>query len=206
MKEQRSNVLPAFEILLDEIENELELIDRVAADALRAKRYAFARTIVDRGQRLRRFHDDVVTLQRTWCETVATRGIDLGAVQGLAGLRNDLGAVATGTRTPQAAFFVPILKALATMDGKGTIDEVLDRVETLMSDELTEVDRQQLPAGTRLRWRNTARWMGTQMIREGRLRPDTPWDVWEIADEGYEILGYWEAIEEKARAAQPVSR
>lgn len=87
------------------------------------------------------------------------------------------------------------------MGGEGRIDEVLDPVETLMHDRLTAVDRQQLPAGTRVRWSNTARWMGARLARECRLRPDSPWDVRQLAEAGYDILSFSEGREGKDAVA-----
>ena len=63
--------------------------------------------------------------------------------------------------------------------------EVLDRVEAKMKDVLNTYDREPLPSNPRsVRWRNTAQWCRNTLVREGLMKSDSPYGVWEISEAG----------------------
>lgn len=84
----------------------------------------------------------------------------------------------------QDAYRGPILVALRELGGSGSMADVLDRVFEKVEDRLTEADRERLPSGTDVRWRNTAAWERYQMVEEGLLRPDSPRGTWELTEAG----------------------
>lgn len=87
-------------------------------------------------------------------------------------------------RTPQDAFRLPILEALVDMGGRGTVDAVLRRVEQKIGFKFTPWDKQMLPSGVMLRWRNTAQWCRLVLVHEGLLSSTSPRGVWEITPAG----------------------
>ncbi|MEW6771420.1 MAG: winged helix-turn-helix domain-containing protein [Bacillota bacterium] len=89
-----------------------------------------------------------------------------------------------GERTPERSFRRPILEALVELGGSGLVPEVLDRVEEKMRRVLTEYDRQSLPAGDSIRWRNAAQWARYRMVQEGLLARNSPRGIWEITELG----------------------
>ena len=98
--------------------------------------------------------------------------------------------VRRGEKTPEAEYPTPILRALATMGGRGRTQEVVDRVGQLMGGRLNEYDRQTLAAGE-VRWRNTAEWARNTMAHKmnpALLNPSSPHGWWEITQAGREYL------------------
>lgn len=84
----------------------------------------------------------------------------------------------------QDAYRGPILAALRELGGSGSMAEVLDRVFEKVKGRLTEADRERLPSGTDVRWRNTAAWERFKMVEEGLLKSDSPRGTWELTESG----------------------
>lgn len=93
-----------------------------------------------------------------------------------------------GQRTPEQDFYLPILAALEEMGGRGKAREVLDRVGQLMQHRLSDADRERLPSGRDIRWRNVAQWARYKMVQEGLLASDSPKGIWEITETGRAYL------------------
>ena len=59
-----------------------------------------------------------------------------------------------------------------------------------MQDTLKEVDFQPLASDPDLlRWRNTAQWAKSAMVKESLLKADSRRGIWEISDAGRRQLG-----------------
>jgi hypothetical protein len=70
---------------------------------------------------------------------------------------------------------VPILEALAELDGSADVNKVLDRVGRKMRSRLDEHNMKPLPSDPKsVRWRNTAQWCRMTMVNEGLLKADSP--------------------------------
>ena len=93
-----------------------------------------------------------------------------------------------GLMTPQSQYRIPILQSLIELDGRGEVNEILDRVYEKMKDILNEYDLEQLPSGQDYRWRNTSKWARNTMVNEGLLRKDSPYGIWEISEKGRKYL------------------
>lgn len=93
-----------------------------------------------------------------------------------------------GIKTPQEQYRLPILQALVEMDGKARTGRVLDRVGELMAGILNDFDRERLPQGRDIRWRNTAMWERLEMVKEGLLSDQSPNGMWEITEAGIQKL------------------
>jgi len=89
-----------------------------------------------------------------------------------------------GIKTPQEQYRLPILQALVEMGGKARTGRVLDRVGELMAGILNDFDRERLPQGRQIRWRNTAMWERLNMVKEGLLSDQSPNGTWEITEAG----------------------
>ena len=89
-----------------------------------------------------------------------------------------------GLKTPQSTYRVPILRALVTLGGEATINDVLERVEAMLSEQLNDYDRDVLSDGKTIRWVNTVQWARNAMREESLIRADTPRGVWGISDKG----------------------
>ena len=93
-----------------------------------------------------------------------------------------------GNITPPQDYFVPILEALIELGDRGPTQEVLERVKKKMNDNFTEIDREFLPSGLDLRWRNKANWARLPMIKQGLLKQNSPRGIWEITESGKNYL------------------
>ena len=93
-----------------------------------------------------------------------------------------------GARTPETAYYLPILQALQEMGGSGRAADVVRRVGEILADSLLPEDRKPLPSSGILRWDNTSRFARHSMVRNGLLKSKSPWGVWQISSKGREHL------------------
>jgi hypothetical protein len=182
-----SNVAAAFEMLLEEVEAEIDFVNGVGAKAFGGRDYDKAKEALGRAGVLTAFRDKVAILRREWEELAAAAERDED--EATKAERRDLGRLRKGIRTPEAAYCVPILRALSEMKGAGRIGPVLERVGQIMKPVLKDVDYQPLASDPdNLRWRNAAQWARNSMVREGLLKADSPRGLWEITDKGRALL------------------
>lgn len=92
-----------------------------------------------------------------------------------------------GSRTPQAAYRMPILAGLAELGGRATTAEVLDCVEKRLRSVLRPIDLEKISTGM-VRWRNAAMWERKSMVDEGLLASGSPRGLWELTAKGREFL------------------
>lgn len=93
-----------------------------------------------------------------------------------------------GQRTQQAKYRTPILQALEDLGGSGYVNEVLDFVYKKMKNFLVPVDLEEIPSVRQKRWRNTAMWERSHMVKDGLVKNDSPRGIWEISEKGKKYL------------------
>jgi hypothetical protein len=93
-----------------------------------------------------------------------------------------------GLRTPETAFYAPILKALDELGGTARTADVVKRVGEFMANDLSPDDREPLPSTGLPRWENTTQFARYSMVRGGLLKPDSPRGTWAISAKGKERL------------------
>lgn len=93
-----------------------------------------------------------------------------------------------GLRTPETAFYRPILLALNELGGSGRTADVVRRVGEVMADALGPDDREPLPSTGLPRWENTTQFARHSMVRSGFLKSGSPRGLWEISAKGLERL------------------
>jgi hypothetical protein len=91
-----------------------------------------------------------------------------------------------GLRTPETAFYVPILQALDELGGTARTAEVVKRVGEFVANVLSPDDREPLPSTGLPRWENTTQFARYSMVRAGLLKPDSPRGTWAISAKGLE--------------------
>lgn len=182
-----SNVSSAFEMLLEEVEAEIDFVNGVGAKAFEGRDYDKAKEALERSGTLTAFRDRVAALRKEWEEMAAVAERDEDEETRTA--RRNLGKLRKGVRTPESAYYQPILQVLDQMGGSGKVAEVLERVGQIMKPVLKKVDYDPLASGPdNPRWRNAAQWARNSMIRDGLLKGDSPRGVWEISDKGRAAL------------------
>ena len=177
----QSEVVAAFDMVLEEIKNAIDALNRDGAQAMERGKYEIAHDLSEKGLQMTAFRERVKDLQREWSNIFAAVVPQKTRRQKAPRHKR----LQHGLRTPEEEFRLPILQALVEMGGSASVNKILERVESLMSHQLNTYDRQVLPSDPTIpRWRNTAQWERATMVREGLISPDSPRGVWEITDRG----------------------
>lgn len=177
----------AFEILLEEIECVADAYHKESAKALDSRDYDTARKMLDRAEQITSFRQKVDGIRREW------RSLEVLSLQRPQKSKNGIPAQTTrlprGTRTPEDAFYRPILLALENLGGTGVVSDILENVGAQMKDIFKDVDYHTLPSDSdEQRWRNTAKWARNTMVQDGRLKSDSKYGTWEITEKGRKFL------------------
>lgn len=182
-----TGVIAAFEILLEEIEAEIEFVNRLGARAFESGDYGKAKEALERVAEVTAFRDRTDALRREW-ERLFIREKDEEDTETHAERRN-LGRLRRGLRTREEAYYRPILETLQELGGSAPMPQVLNRVLQKMKPVLRDVDYEPLASyPDKPRWSNSAQWARNSLVKEGLLRSDSPRGVWEISEKGYRYL------------------
>lgn len=174
----------AFEILLEEIERVIKKVNESCSRALSEGRYEDAEQMINRAKDLGGFRSKIISLHQDWKELYDAYDKEARTYAS----RRKPGRLKRGAATKKEFYCIPILQVLCEMGGVGLVGEVLDRVYDIVKDSLKPADKERLPSGIDLRWRNAAQWARWRMVKEGLLKEDSPYGVWEISEAGREWL------------------
>jgi hypothetical protein len=185
MKETPSaDVQGAFEMLLEEIEGQISVVNRNASQGIEKREYDKAQTDITVAQKLTSIHEKVNELKDEWDEIIG-RAYGPKRMKETEEGRRNLGRLRRGLRTPEKAFYVPILKVVDELGGSATMRDVLSRVGQLMKTKLKDVDYQHLSSDPEaIRWRNTAQWARNSLVKKGLLKTNSRHGIWEITETG----------------------
>lgn len=182
-----SNIVAAFEMLLEEIEAEINKWEIVNQRAWENRDFIKARKAIEQAEAITTFREKVVNLQSEWIKLMPKDEVLEHGEDAIS--HTNKGRLKAGMRTPERAFYIPILKTLIKFGGQGTVNEVLDMVEKEMREQLKDIDYEHLPSSPEMiRWRNTAQWARASMVKEGLLKDNSPRGVWEISEFGEKYL------------------
>ena len=218
MHNNSQNVLAAFDVLIEEIEEALRHIHTAGASALETRNYDRAQTAIEHARNMMQVREKVTTLKREWKDIEATFSVDPDAkkktqlvapVQPQRSMHTTpskrrsvvhqafphpvgrliAGRISKGLRTPESAFFRPILQALSDLGGSAKRSDVFNVLEPSMRDVLKPIDYQILSSeAEQVRWQNSAQWARNLMVKEGLLQSDSPVGIWEITEKGRAFL------------------
>jgi restriction system protein len=212
------NVVAAFDVLIEEIEEALRSLNNSGANALEVCDYDMAQRAIEHARRVKLLCEKIAALkgewndlegmlsvqevpekhtqraahvlQRTSKSPVPAKSrpiIQQEALQPVG--RLIAGRIRKGLRTPESAFFCPILQALNDLGGSAKRSEVFLILEQSMRDVLKPIDYQILSSeAEQMRWQNSAQWARNLMVKEGLLQADSPIGLWEISEKGREFL------------------
>lgn len=187
IKKDPTNVIAAFEMLLEEIETEIDFVNRQGSRAFESRDYDTAKEALERSARVTSFRDSADSLRREWENLFAHEEEEAGSEAHAE--RRNLGRLRRGLRTPEAVYNRPILEALLAMGGSGQMSQVLEKVRRSMKKVLKDVDFEPLASDPEMpRWKNAAQWARNTMVKDGLLRNDSPRGVWEITETGRKSL------------------
>ena len=181
----KNQVFEAFEILLEEIETVANGLNEEGARAFQKGAYDRAERAIEEGKRLADFREKVKFLQKEWIKLFSSRRRPILTKSKKKPRKKSANTLPKGLRTPEEAFRMPILESLVELGGSAPMSEVLNLVERKMKRILNDYDRQLLPSDRRsVRWRNTAQWCRNAMVKEGLMKDNSPYGIWEISDKG----------------------
>lgn len=182
----QDGVATAFDILLEEIENTIEELNQAGAQAFQKRDYDSARALTTKGEQMTTFRAQITELQEQWDDrfsTVAIRARE-HPTQNRSQPRKITDRLQHGLRTPETAYYAPILQTLVQMGGAGIGTEVVKRVGEAMNPIFNKYDYANLPSNNEPRWSKTAHWARWNMVKKGWLAPDSPRGTWEITEAG----------------------
>ena len=181
-----SNVSSGFEMLLEEVEAEIDFYTRVGSRAFESRDFRKVDEARTQAEKVTAFRDKVAALRKEWD---AISGSEAEEDEETKAERRNLGRLRKGLRTPEAAYYLPILKALVELGGSAKMQAVLDKVHKAMKPILKDVDHEPLASDPDMpRWRNSAQWARNTMRQDGLLKDDSPHGTWEITDAGRKRL------------------
>jgi restriction system protein len=212
------NVLTAFDVLIEEMEDALRSIHKGGADALETGNYERAQTAIEHARRVMFLYEKIAALKGEWNDVEGTFSVHEDPEQQTSHaapvqrqtrmptaqtkphpvVHHELsppvgrliaGRIRKGLRTPEPAFFCPILQALSDLGGSAKRSDVFNMLEYSMRDVLKPIDYQTLSSeAEQLRWQNSAQWARNLMVKEGLLQADSPVGIWEITEKGRTFL------------------
>lgn len=181
-----SNVSSGFEMLLEEVEAEIDFFTRLGSRAFESRDFRKVDEARTQAEKVTAFRDKVATLRKEW---VAISGGESEEDEETRAERRNLGRLRKGLRTPEDAYYLPILKALADLGGSAKMQTVLEMVHAAMKPILKDVDHEPLASDPDMpRWRNSAQWARNSMRQEGLLKNDSPHGTWEMTVAGRERI------------------
>lgn len=177
-----SNVSSGFEMLLEEVEAEIDFFTRIGSRAFESRDFRKVDEARTQAEKVTAFRDKVAALRKEW---VTISGSEAEEDEETKAERRNLGRLRKGLRTPEAAYYLPILKALIELGGSAKMQSVLDKVYKAMKPILKDVDHEPLASDPDMpRWRNSAQWARNTMRQEGLIKDDSPHGTWEITQAG----------------------
>jgi restriction system protein len=212
------NVGAAFDVLIEEIEDSLRSMNNSGANALEMCDYDMAQRAIERARHVKLLCEKITTLKGEWNELEGTLSVQAGPEKHSPPASHILqttsrspasakprqlvqqevlqpvgrliaGRIRKGLRTPESAFFCPILQVLSDLGGSAKRSEVFLILEQSMRDVLKPIDYQILSSeAQQTRWQNSAQWARNLMVKEGLLQADSPVGLWEISETGRAFL------------------
>jgi len=122
----------AFEILLEEIERVIEEVNQAGARAFADAKLDAAEEVLGQARTLTAYRSRIAEMRSEWASLYESQDAEVREIVS----RKDLGRLRKGLRTPETAYYVPILQALEELGGHGDIGVVLDRVYDKMKGAL----------------------------------------------------------------------
>lgn len=210
------NVLAAFDVLIEEMEDALRSMNNCGANALEVCDYDRAQRAIEHARRVMLLCEKIAVLKGEWKDVEGTLSlqevpekhtqrataapllqstsssavsakprpmIQQEALQPVG--RLIAGRIRKGLRTPEPAFFRPILQALSDVGGSAKRSDIFTLLEQSMRDVLKPIEYHILSSeAEQMRWQNSAQWARNLMVKEGLLRGDSPVGLWEITEKG----------------------
>jgi hypothetical protein len=177
-------VVPAFDMLLEELERIIPDLNDQAKALMDQKKYDQAQDLISKAKSVVAFQAKVQALREEWM-TMQVPSRPLNEVR----QPKPVYVAKKGGRTPQSEFQLPILQVLKELGGRAQLRKVYPELEKKMGDRFTEKDLEATSSNENdICWKNNARWARQILVNEGLMAPDSPRGIWEITPAGREAL------------------
>ena len=178
----KDTIKSAIELLLEEIENNIDRLNKSIETAAKDQDYERTKIISDEAIKLKSFKNNAESLQKDWQNFISGKFM-------VKETKKITKKFKRGLKTPESDYCIPILSCLTDLGGEAEVNIVLEKLFGKMKDRLNDYDLKGLPTNPNIkRWNNTARWCRGAMVRDGLLSTDSPRGVWKITDKGREYL------------------
>jgi restriction system protein len=178
--EAPANVLAAYDMFLEELQGEVDAHWERAAAAAKAHNADAVARATEAAEALGGLPERALALGEPLRRLVAAPAATPSEPDAEKAPR-----LPSGLMTPQAAYRVPILRALAALGGRAKNRAVLDHVRAAMAERLNAYDHQPIGSdANRPRWQTTAEFCRNALREEGLLVAGSPRGIWEISDAG----------------------
>ena len=179
-------VIPAFDMLLEELERIIPDLNQQGKNLLDKKQYSQAHELINKAEAVVTFQSKVKTLREEWVRMQVPPRRKIITIKDPPGHSY---RAKKGERTPQSEFQLPILQVLKELGGRANIRKVYAELEKKLGDQFTEKDLEPTSSNENdICWKNNARWARQILVNEGLMAPDSPRGIWEITPAGREAL------------------
>ena len=192
-------VIPAFEMLLEELERIIPDLNAQGKDLLDQKQYAQAHELINKAQSVVTFQGKVAALREEWVRMQVPATKPPQAKQAPKPQKNKKVSRQTGQdklqvglRTKNSDFHMPILRALVNRGGSMQFADLIVILSHYLKDKLNQYDLGLLPDGKTVRWVNNVGWAKSKLIDAGYLSSTAPKGTWEITLAGRQALENYE--------------
>lgn len=175
----------AFDLLRVFIDEAREEIITQSSELLRSRKSAQAQTLIEHANELEKLERELEEIKDKFISLLdrayaSTTNVEINTKPRKRANRH----LERGKRTPEKAYFVPILESLVELGGGEEVDDVLRIVHKKMRPIFNSCDLSKLPSGKDYRWRNAARWARDKLRGSGLISDASPRGIWEITDAG----------------------
>ena len=187
---ERTNVLAAYELLLEQLEAEMADINRQGSAAFARGDYEEAGQLLSQVGELGQLRGQVQALEPSLRRLIKPRAVTVpAAVIKPPHPQPVAGQAPAGPLTPNEAYILPILRALVAAGGSARASAVTASVYAEMAPRLTERDWAPRKSSPKCpAWENNIHWCRNKLREKGLLKSGSPHGVWEISEAGREYL------------------
>lgn len=183
--EYLKNVENAFNALIFEFEKLISKLNEDIKNALEKLEYLQLEVLSKNAKEINEFLIKLQKNKKEWnsisSKICTSKNIKKGKI-----VREKL---KKGLRTPESAYYKPIIESLIELGGSGKVEDVLKIVKDKMKNILNKYDWMALPSIPKVpRWKNTARWARNKLVKEGYLSSNSPQGIWELEEKAKEFL------------------
>lgn len=195
---QNHEVIPAFEMLLEELDAVVSDINQQGAQYLSKGEYIQARSLIAKVESITVIRDKVQSLKKE------LQNLQLSETKSTSKKRKSTTKrLKKGLRTPEETFKMPILQTLMKMGGNGKVSDILDQIGSDLESVLNKYDYQLMKSTKQPRWRTTAKWARQALVDEGKLSSTSPRGIWMITAKG---RAWVEQQTKEAKNQEPIEK